>query len=116
MNISEFYEKVGGKVDEALERMLSEDRIKKYLNKFAANDAVEVLGKKIEEKDYEAAFAAVHDLKGMSLNLSLDILAGSASELTEALRHGPKGDLDALYTKVCADYEMTIAAIAEFAK
>lgn len=114
MNVKEFYEKIGGNYDLAKSRMLSDERIKKYLMKFSSYSSSERLKKAVEDKKYPDIFAITHNLKGMCLNLELTPLAKSSSELCEAVRHGePSVDIVPLYKAVCSDYEKVVIAISE---
>lgn len=113
MTLKECYDAFGGNYDDAMERLMSEDLIRKYLSLFLEDDSFELLKKGLKEGDDQKAFMAAHTLKGLALNLDMTVLAGSASDLTEALRGGRKPEADALYESCRADYERTVGAIRE---
>ena len=112
MTLREFYDMLGGDYAGTLGRMMKEDRMKKYLLRLPdSKDYTDCLNA-FEAKDYDLAFRASHNLKGMALNLGLTKLAESSSELCESVRHGaPAGDVSDLIEKMKADYEETILAI-----
>lgn len=64
--------------------------------------------------DYEEAFRAAHNLKGVCQNLGITRLAESSSELCETMRNGrPVVDITPLLEKVREDYKITIEALEE---
>lgn len=111
MTLKECYDAFYGSYDDALERLMSEDLIRKYLSLFLEDDSFELLTKGLDENDDQKAFMAAHTLKGLALNLDMTALARSASDLTEALRGGRKPEADDLYEACKADYERTVGAI-----
>lgn len=111
MTLKECYDAFGGNYDDAVERLMSEDLIRKYLGLFLEDDSFDLLTKGLDEGDDQKAFMAVHTLKGLALNLGMTTLARSASDLTEALRGGRKPEADHLYAPCKADYERTVGAI-----
>ena len=112
MTVKEFFPSVGGSYDEAIGRLLDEKRILKYLRKFTANTDYDDMLSAMAEENWELAFRASHNLKGMALNLSLGRLAVSSSALCETMRHGkPAEDNSALTEEVKADYRQTIDLI-----
>lgn len=108
MTIIEFYEAVGGSYDDIVTRMMGEARVRKYLGKFSDNTTFSKLEQSIKDCDYENAFLEAHNLKGMSLNIGVTELAEAASDLTEALRGGPKGDVNGLFEIVKEKYDKTV--------
>ncbi|MCH5270786.1 MAG: Hpt domain-containing protein [Lachnospiraceae bacterium] len=114
MTIQECYTLMHGDYEDAIGRLMNDDRIVKYLNKFAAGDDYAALLAALEEKRYEDAFRHSHNLKGMCLNLGITALATSGSTLCEALRGGaPTVDIEPMLEAVKQDYEATIAAISQ---
>lgn len=115
MTVRECYEKLGGDYDDAMSRVGSEKFISKYLLKFLDltdfNDMIEA----ISIKDWDAAFRASHNLKGIALNLSFTKLAGDGASLCDTMRHGaPVIDITELKDKVSADYKLAVDAITQF--
>lgn len=90
MNIRECYAELGGDFDDVLNRLMKEERVIKYARMFpdAAGSDYEQLHAALKEERYEDAFRAVHNLKGVSLNLALTPLHQASHVLCEALRHG----------------------------
>lgn len=114
MTVKECYEMMGEDPEEVLSRLMSEDRVAKYLQKFAEANDVEKLEASLEEKDWETAFRGAHNLKGLSLNLGFGKLRQSSDILCEALRGGePTEDIAPMLTKVKEDYENVVSAISQ---
>ena len=73
----------------------------------------EALEKEMEEK-WEDAFRDAHNLKGISVNLGLQNLFESSTELCESMRNGkPAVDIQPMFDRVKQDYETVVAAIAQ---
>lgn len=117
MTVSECYNLLGADYASFLQTIGSEDRILKFLKKFAEDCSFNALCEGLENNNLEDAFLAVHTLKGICMNLYLTKLLKKSSELTELLR--PKkederilpvfGELKELYTNTIK----TIACINE---
>ena len=115
MTIEECYNAFGGNYSQAAGRLHSDAIIKKFMLKFPEQCGYDALYKAMEEKDYKAAFAAAHTLKGVCMNLSFTVLEESSSMLTEALRNGFSEEVPGLYEKVQSDYKKTVDVINEIA-
>lgn len=114
MTVKECYAHMNGDYEDAIGRLLSDERIVKYLNKFAAGEDYSALLSALEEKRYEDAFRYAHNLKGMSLNLGITALAQSGSAVCEALREGaPTVDIAPMLADLKRDYENTMTAISQ---
>lgn len=113
MTLEEFYEKAGGDYDATMDRLFSDAITVKYLKRFAGDDTFEKLKADVAAGDDRQAFEDVHTLKGVAYNLGLDNLGNSASDLTEALRHGGKDADHRLFAQVEKDYLETMEAIKE---
>lgn len=115
MTVKEFYEKIGGNYEEVCSRLMKEERVLKYLNKFLASDNYQNLHARLNEKDFPEAFREVHSLKGVALNLALTPLAEASSVLCEELRSGqePKNDISAMLSEVDRRYKETVEGINE---
>lgn len=114
MTIKECYAALGGDYDEVLGRLRSERLVQKFVLKFPEDGSYALLRRSLDEGNTEEAFRAAHTIKGMCQNLGFTLLAGSSSELTEALRHGDGDSARALLPRVEEDYLRTTAAIAAF--
>lgn len=103
MNIRECYAAFGGDFDDVMNRLMKEERVAKYARMFesSAGADYELLHTALKEERYEDAFRAVHNLKGVSANLSLTPLFETSRVLCEALRHGkPAEDPEPMLKKV----------------
>lgn len=96
MNIKEFYGNIGENYNEVLGRLMKEERIVKYVVKFAADKSYDSLKKSISDGNYPEAFRAAHTLKGVAQNLGFEKLYLASSRLTEKLRNKEYGDKDAI--------------------
>ena len=81
MSIKDFYAAVGGSYDEIMRRLLSEERVVKYLGKFCNDKSYELMTKDIAEEKWEDAFRDAHNLKGISVNQSCASQCGTESLL-----------------------------------
>ena len=116
MTVEKCYEIMKGDYKDVLSRLMTDDRIKKFLLKMLNDPSFSELTAALENGDMEEAFRAAHTLKGVSKNLAITPLASSAGNLTEALR-GKKeynADIEALFKKVKKDYSLAITAIQMF--
>lgn len=111
MTLEEFYAEVGGDYAATMDRLFTDDIAIKYLKRFLDDDTFAKLTEDVAAGDDKKAFDDVHTLKGVALNLGLDDLGRSASDLTEVLRHGGKDVDDHLFKEVRRTYETVIAAI-----
>ena len=112
MNVSDFYDAIGGDLAGTRSRLMNDERILKYLRRFPQTGDLEALCAAMTEQNWENAFRASHNLKGMALNLGLTPLAAVSSDLCETMRHGaPAEDNSALYQQVLDAYESVVALI-----
>lgn len=111
MKVSECLSVLGGDYESVMGRMMSEDRIKRFLLMFCEDTSFDELCSGMEEGDYAKAFRAAHTLKGVCSNLGLENLGKSASTITEALRGNINNGADALLPQVIEDYNIAIDAI-----
>ena len=114
MTIYECYTALGGDYQEVLGRLRSGPMIQKFVLKFPEDGNYECLCRSMEAGEQEAAFRAAHTIKGMCQNLGFVRLAGSSSQLTEALRAGDMDSARSLFAPVCRDYDRTVKAIRAF--
>lgn len=104
MTIKEFYLKSNANYDEVLGAFGKEERVLKYLRKFSENQQNKKIREALDAKDYETAFLEAHNLKGMCMNLALSRFFKLSSDLTESLRNGPTGDVEAFFILVDEEY------------
>ena len=74
MELRLVYEQLQGDYDDVIGRLLTEDRVKKYLFKFMDSPTMSLLLEALEKEDFEVAFRESHNLKGISANLGLSKL------------------------------------------
>ncbi len=113
MDMREAYAKIGADYDDVLRRLVSEGLVKRFASKFAGDPSFASLQVALNAGDVETAFRAAHTLKGVCQNLGLCNLFAPTSELTEVLRAGSLEGTDALFENVKAEYDKTVAALAE---
>lgn len=104
MTIKEFYSKSNDDYAEVLGAFGKEERVLKYLRKFPENELNKKIREALDAKDYETAFREAHNLKGMCMNLALSRFSKLSSDLTESLRNGPTGDVEAFFVLVDEEY------------
>lgn len=114
MTVKECYDYLGANYTDVLERLITDERIIKYLIRFTQSpDYSELLGY-LDSKDYENAFRSVHNIKGISMNLGLTNLIAASSELCESLRNGaPTVDIANMVEAVTKQYNISVDAIAK---
>lgn len=94
MNLQECYAAFGGDYDSVIDHIQSESIVHKFVLRFLDDKSYEKLVSAIESGNYEEAFAAVHTLKGVCLNLCFKRLSESTSGLTELLRNKSDDEVD----------------------
>lgn len=114
MDLLTFYAVVGGDYEDAMGRMGTQERVKRFLLRYPSDEEIVNLQKAHESGDWEQFFRAVHTMKGLCGNLALTKLATAASALTENMRGlVPDDNTETLYQAVLREYEKTIELIAE---
>ena len=94
MNMKECYESMGADYNDALDRLMNDAMIEKFLRKFADADYLEKVLEALEAEDWEAAFKGTHSMKGTAANLGLTRIYHSSSLLCEELRPCVKPEMD----------------------
>ena len=115
MTLQECYEKMGGDYAEVLARLISQERIEKYMIKFLDDPTYQTLCEVKEAKDAQSVFLQIHTLKGVSQNLGFGNLYKVSHDMTEAVRGGVPLEDERLFEAVSAAYNETVAVIKEFA-
>lgn len=114
MTLRECYSAIGGDYDEVIGRLRTEERLQKFLVMFKNDSCYNDLIAAVGAGDALSAFRAAHTLKGVCLNLSLQLLGKRASAVTEALRG--KSSIDSsvaqLMSELEMDYKTTFDAIS----
>ena len=111
MDLKQCYDTFGGDYNGVMGRLITQERVTKFLRMFTRDESFQTLCVSLESRDFETAFRAAHTLKGTCANLGITRLQNSASEITEALRNGVNNGADALLQQVKDDYELTIKCI-----
>lgn len=112
MNVKDCYDALGADYESVLRRLSQEDRVKRFLLKFAQDQSFAALCRALEEENFQEAFRMAHSLKGVCMNLGLTPLLSSSQALTDDLRGcAPTAKTGSLFAQVRLDYEKTIAAI-----
>ncbi len=109
--VEELYNNIGGDYNKAIGRMQDDERIKKYLKFFLYDESFSQLKNGIESKNCEEAFKGAHTLKGVSQNMSFEVLSTKVIEITEELRAGNLETAITLFPEVEKTYEKVINEI-----
>ncbi len=113
MDLKVFYEKVGGDVYNALSRFTRPEKVEKQLRLFAEDETMAALTKAMEAKDYRNAHIEAHVIRTMAQNICLGNLEAAAAKLEVYIMFDPKGEQDALFAELKAQYDAAIKAISE---
>ena len=111
MNLETFYEKIGGNYADTKGRLLTEERILRFVRKFPADGSFNALEDALARGSQEEAFRAAHTLKGVAQNLGFTALYENASAVTEVLRGGSL-DVAALMPDLERVYRLTVESIS----
>ncbi len=115
MSINDFYVEIEGNYEEVLGRLGKDERIVKYVKRFAQTDYVGDFEKAYADKNGEEAFRALHSIKGMCLNLGLGKLTKSSSNLCEEFRNGlPTENVDNIIELFRKDYADTVECVKRY--
>lgn len=114
MDVKKCYQSFGGDYEDVSARLVSDERIERFVRKFVELDDCGQMLAALEKADYRTAFLKAHDLKGTSSNMGFTALYASSFELCEALRAGqPSRDITALTAAVKSDCERIAQAVKE---
>lgn len=111
LTLQEFYSVVGGDYQDAINRMMMESMLRKFLAKFPSDPSYANLEQALADGSREEAFRAAHTIKGLCLNLGFGKLYTSSNALTEALRNEMPANAAELFEAVKADYALTLDAV-----
>ena len=112
MRVAEFYEKTGGNYADTMGRLMTEERILRFVKKFPADGSFALLKDALARGCREEAFRAAHTLKGVAQNLGFTSLYEKASAVTEILRGGSM-EVAHLMPELEKLYLLTIESINE---
>ena len=121
MTEQEFYAAIGGSYKDAIDRLMRDSLIRKFVLRFPADPSFDALAAAVREQRWDDAFSASHTLKGVALNLAFAKLSGAAMTLTDALRPQNRAQLDPaqitqLLDDVEREYRSVLAAAAGLAE
>lgn len=88
MTTEEFYQAIGGNYQDVLRRLMTEERVLRFVKKFPADDSFSLLKASLEIGAQGEAFRAAHTLKGVAQNLGFTALYGKTVVVTDILRTG----------------------------
>ncbi|MDE6658973.1 MAG: Hpt domain-containing protein [Eubacterium sp.] len=108
MDLKECFEAFGGNYDDVMGRLVTEERVKKFLLMFLQDTSFNDLEAAMEKKEYDDAFRFAHTLKGVCSNLGIEKLGTAASEITEALRAKDSDTACTLFPNVAESYKITV--------
>lgn len=111
MDLKECFNAFGGNYNGVMGRLLTEERVKKFLLMFLNDPSFNELETAMENKDYDSAFRAAHTLKGICANLGIEKLGEVSSEITEALRAKDNDTACKLFVQVAESYRITVDAL-----
>lgn len=111
MNLKECFDAFGGSYNDVMGRLLTEERVKKFLLMFLKDTSFSELEAAMDSEDYDSAFRAAHTLKGVCANLGIERLGSDASEITEALRAKDSAAACSLFPQVAESYRITVDAL-----
>ena len=112
MTVEMFYARIGGDYAGTKARLMTDERIVRFVNKFPTDGSYQLLVDSIAAGNAEEAFRAAHTIKGVAQNLGFTALFTVAEEGTEILRAGSL-DVAAKMPTLTEKYKLTIDAINE---
>ena len=115
MTIEELYREIGGNYQSIRERLSTEERIDRFIRLFLKDNSYPAFVQAMEQGNKKEAFEAIHTLKGVCANLSLDALQQISSEITEYLRADNMNEAMAALPRLRDCYEKHIRSICTYA-
>lgn len=110
MTVENFYEYIRGDYVGTKARLMTDERILRFVNKFPADGSYRLLLDSIASSNVEEAFRAAHTIKGVAQNLGFTALYLSSQQVTEILRGGSLDVADKM-PELTKCYELTIDGI-----
>ncbi len=118
MSLETCYATIGGDLEGVRGRLLTDERIMKFVGIFTQDTSFQTLVESLESGAMDEAFRAAHTIKGISRDLGFTPLFEASSKLSDALR--PDGDglpaapdeVPELMQRTEQAYQTTIDAIA----
>ncbi len=113
MDIKECYKAFGGDFEDVKNRLMTPERITKFVKKFPTDPNYDNLCKALEAGDAKEAFRAAHTLKGLCQNLSFTPLYKPSCDMADELRGGEMGNSKELLPPLSEAYVKIMDAIKE---
>lgn len=112
MTVAEVYDSLGESYEEIHSRLEDDEWIAKYLKQFVQGNYKKKMNTVLTEGDWIEGYKAVHNIKGLALNLGLTGLAKKSVELGEELKNGvPVRDITGLLIDMNGEYDRVVDAI-----
>ena len=105
MKLKDYYKAIGENYDLLLNRLLSSERIEKYLGIFFSDNEVYDLKAQIINNDFQSAINTAHTLKGVTATLGFDHLASDICKLHGVLKNNDNEKADILLRHIVEEYE-----------
>lgn len=105
MELMDFYNAIGENYDLLLSRLLSSDRIEKYLTIFFSENSIADLKNQIINNEFQSAINTAHTLKGVTATLGFDHLASDICGLHGVLKNNESEKAGILCQKIVEEYE-----------
>ncbi|MEG0020041.1 MAG: Hpt domain-containing protein [Oscillospiraceae bacterium] len=110
-------EKAGINYNEGVQRFSNNTALyEKFLTKFVADETMDSCRNAIASKDFDSILKTVHTLKGVSGNLSMNVLYKRCAVIVEGIRSGDSQRLDDVFEQfndVEQAYTLVIQALKE---
>ena len=104
MELLDFYNAIGENYDLLLSRLLSSDRIEKYLTIFFSENSIEDLKTWIINNDFQSAINTAHTLKGVTATLGFDHLSSDICGLHGVLKNNETEKAGILCQQIVEEY------------
>lgn len=115
MTIKECYSAMNADFEDVMSRLLTEQRVAKFVQRFPADTSHQLLLDSFAANDIETAFRASHTLKGTAANLGFSGLFDKSSAVCEDLRHGnPSANIAEMIKDCTEEYNHTISVINDY--
>lgn len=117
MSLEQCYEAMGGDLDGVRQRLMTDERILKFVPTFLDDDSMKTFRDSFSSEEYDVAYRAVHTLKGISRDLGFTPLYEISSRMQEALRKPEEGGernlarANELLPQIEQTYQRTVDAI-----
>ena len=109
-SMSDFYNAVGGNMEEVIDRLEDIDLVKTSIFEFLEDPSYAELMESLENHDIESAFRSAHTLKGICYTFGFKRLGDVSAAVCEKLRGGCLPTKDALHL-LTQEYGCVLRAI-----